>query len=966
MNKFSEEAAQVSKDVEFATESMRVEHVSKIEELSATHAAESETLNKRLAEAESKHTQYVERSLMDIEETKAISMEKGLQEATRLLEDQKRAHEEVLKVLNDQFDTEKSNSSNTASRVELLQSELSMLKSQFEKERQRTTEQMKESKRQFEDSLKEKDELIEIKAADTLAVQRELEQLAITHNRELEEAEATTSQHVLEIQQIEKEARQTIRRLEVDLARLTDEREEIQRKTASEISSMNQVVESLQDELQNQKERKDHEADVLKVRLVQEHDETMKKAQAEHELALQAAKDDANQRILAKASDHDKELQNLRMNLEKAHQEHNEAVSALSASNSELQQALETTRVERSSVAEAKTLLDKAFEDASAEISSLKKVLEIFDKDSQGKEEQHMSVVHKMREDLERTKEILEEKSLESSAVLQNHSAELKRVQKHHMDELDAVKAASVEKTDGALRDLQEKYESLQQDAAKAQNHLEASLNSVKAEHAETLRGIVVSHNNELEELKQRQISQLEQDRIKAEIVAMEKVGIAETKHRKAIDELSHQHNEDLESIKESHQKLLSDLQEQVLQHRKELANAENELQFSRELQSSTESETRDKHAKELDELQSQVVMAQSDATQSQKALDNLQEQKLSIEATTRQQSAELENLQRMLAEGKETIDKLTAAAEEANRMLPDPSEAHKLKEELEKLQQNHNSEMAKLQESMSIEAEKREKERKQGAEVRDRLVGQLAELENFRTEFPAVKELAQEHLYAAEAAQKEAKDAQDKLDRALATVKEHEIHQAEILAKLDKALATSKEYETRQTGLSAELEKALLAGKEHEGNHQKALTELEKVQAELTKAKNRRLSQSIVGSEIMQELDALQIIADKERDKNDRLKKQISEISATAEAHATRVREMEAALKVTTAELTEMKTKRADGKQFATTPVSTKGLRTSRWVADSNDDGFVDVAEDPEGEELGSVIEGSVGSPFL
>ncbi|MCJ1430951.1 hypothetical protein MMC27_000301 [Xylographa pallens] len=963
MNQYSEEAAQVSKDLEIATENVRLEHVSKIEKLSVVHAGETEALRNRLGEAEAKHAQYVERSLQDIEKAKTASIEKGSQEATRLLEDQQRAHEESLKVLHDQLNAQQVNGFDAASRVKILLSDLSKLKNQFENERQRMTKQMEDAQKQFEIILKEKDELIEMKEGDTLTLQRELEQLAITHTRELEDADATSSQHVLEIQRTEKEARQQIRKLEADLATAADERQNIQRTTGSEISSMGQVIESLQDELQSLKERKDREIDALKVRLIQEHDETIRNVQAEHELTLQAAKDDTNKRASTIASDHNEELQRLRLNIEKIKQEHNEALSTLSASKSELQRDLANISAERSSTAEAKSLLEKALKDASAELSSLKRVLETFDKDSQGKEEQHVSTIGKMREDLERTARTLQEKSSESSALTEKHGAELESIRKSHADEIKAIKAESTEKADAALRELQEKHDLLKRDLRKAQDDSEASLNSIKADHIETLRKLTDSHNDELEELKQTQVSYLEQARTITEIAAAEKMEKAKEKHREAINDLSHQYNEDLAAIREGHQKILSDLQDQVLQHRKDLANAENELQSSRETHSSTERETRDKHLKELEELRSQVTVAQTDAAQSQQALESLQEQKVHIDAVNMQQSTELQDLRKMLAEDKETIEKLTAVSEEANRVLSDASGANALKDELESLRHSHDSEMTKLQETMSIEAEKREKERKQGAEVRDRLVGQLAELEKFRTEFPAAKDLAQEHLRAAEVARKEAKDAQDKLSTA---IKEHEDQQMVMSAKLDKTFALVQDFERRQKDSSAEYEKALLAAKEHEDHHQKALTELEKLRADLATAKNRRLSQTAVGSEIMQELDALQIIADKERDKNDRLKKQIAEISATAEAHATRVREMEAALKVTTAELTEMKTKRADGKEFATTPVSKRGLRTSRWPADSNDDGFVEVEGESEGEELGSSIEGTVGLPFL
>ena len=97
-----------------------------------------------------------------------------------------------------------------------------------------------------------------------------------------------------------------------------------------------------------------------------------------------------------------------------------------------------------------------------------------------------------------------------------------------------------------------------------------------------------------------------------------------------------------------------------------------------------------------------------------------------------------------------------------------------------------------------------------------------------------------------------------------------------------------------------------------------------------------------------------------------EQLSEQLQQSQVSAEKYATRVREVEAALKVTTAELTEMKTKRANGSEFATSPAPKAGLRSSRWAVASTNGDEDGNGVGAEGDGVGiSLIEGTVRRQF-
>lgn len=111
----------------------------------------------------------------------------------------------------------------------------------------------------------------------------------------------------------------------------------------------------------------------------------------------------------------------------------------------------------------------------------------------------------------------------------------------------------------------------------------------------------------------------------------------------------------------------------------------------------------------------------------------------------------------------------------------------------------------------------------------------------------------------------------------------------------------------------------------------------------------------------------ALQLTADTEREQNDALKAKIEEMTATAQANAALVKEMEAKIKVKDAEMAEMQIKHINGKDVSSKSLKV-GMGASQWAEPDAllEDSYVNVAGAAEGEDLGSNIEGTVRRPFL
>ena len=912
-------AENAAKDVQHATENLHAQHAAKIEELSRIHAREFEAIGSRLAEAESQREQLLEKSIKDLENARNVGTSQSSDDAIEKPEDKEKPYRDALKVLEDQLALEKSSGSEIASQLEELRTEISGLTSQLDQEKSRSAKHLDDAQAQLQRMTQEKTDLTTSKNDEIAKLQDESAQMQIFHNNALESARQEVSHQIKQLEVELEGSVSQVHELENEAKTISGRHNDALQEKEVEVSSLSKVVDTLQDHIQQLQASKDHDLDACKVELIQEHEAVISKMQARHELDIHGIQESTRQESVSETIRYEDEIRNLREKMEKSRiDQESKSVELLSLKH-EKDELSCSLNIERESSRDMIQELETTLKATSGELVKLKEVAEAFDEKSQDKSSQHELSLTKMRDQLESAEKALENRSDEYSSISKKQSMQLKEMHDSHAKEIATVKADIKEEHDHAFRELQTKYDNLLKTWREGAESHSIALEMSKVEKEKFLESIQKSHEIEIEALEQRLKRENSQEKHHYETRYAKAKDLAEQNHLEEIGATQHQHEKELRS----HKNALSELQDQVIQGRKALACAENELQMVREAQSNTHSDEKNKYKQQFEELQDQLLQAKSDVASTQAELDNVRQQKLKAESLHRQYSADEKNMRATLDHNKETIEKLTAAVEEASNVMPDTSEAERLKESISELTKQHAVEISKIQETMSVENEKRDKERKQGAEVRDRLAAELRELESVRRELPAVKEEVEQYRKDAELARVEMHGAEERLDQALAASQDQEAHHRDALAKIDQ------------------------------------------LQAELKKARKRSATpkgHTRTDSSHAQECDALQIMVDKERQQNDKLKKQLDEALAAADRHATRAREKDAALKVTTAELTELRTKRPDGRDFTSTPTPTRKLRTSRWASNESQD---DAGTDLDGENLGAHIEGTVSTSF-
>ena len=279
----------------------------------------------------------------------------------------------------------------------------------------------------------------------------------------------------------------------------------------------------------------------------------------------------------------------------------------------------------------------------------------------------------------------------------------------------------------------------------------------------------------------------------------------------------------------------------------------------------------------------------------------------------------EVANSQVEFARANVEIARLTTEVEEARRTLQDSTESDHLRYEMFELTKQHAAEISRIQHEADLEIEKRAKERRQGAEVMDRLV---TETEKLRNDLSAAKSEIEQYVQDLRATKAERQEAMNR------NAADHEVIEL------------------------------------HKAEHRKATDELQLLRQEVEKLK-RPNSQGRTDNPTphSQELEALQIAADTERQQNAKLRNQLQEAKASAERQTTKLREVESALKVTTAELVEAQTVRPHGSEYSTSQAPSSGLRLSRWANTDVADQAAN-SQSKQDENFGFTIAGNVGSP--
>lgn len=931
MLEYNMAAAEVSEDVQEATENIRTEYALKIDEILRSHNIELNTLRVRLHE--------------------------------------EKANTDTLSAIKADLAAERANGTDIERRLERALSDVSTLEDSLEEQR-----------RNSEDAIMEKDRALEVKDQDIFILQEELQELQDTQSRELDELKYASLRNSSALESEIKALRAKLVKSEANSLSASTHYDEFIQSKDREIEGMHQIIENLQDELQHTGESNERALDSQRIRLVQEHESILGSLKAEYQSALDAAQQQSAEAAQNTHLAHEQEIQDLlrehdiaqgdlqnslaemiasktnlqtdvdsikagyseglsgyKAKLEKSEELLNEAKAAQQEALETIDQLKEQTTALLLERDEIKTDLEKA----SGEVTSLRQVLETFDDESKNKDEQHASTIMKLKDEAAVLAKTLDQTNAENSSAKEMHTSALQVLRDAHAMEIEELRTAWARKHDDAIQALQSQHDELQSALQQSEQQHPAVLEKVNAEHSEALEKLKTEHAMALEKHTQtldevkaahsKDIEELKRALDRERKMAIQELQSQQTKLQETLKEAKEQHPAALEKLKAEHSKTLDKL---YAEHSKTL-----------DKHSETLGEVNNAHSKEIEELrvrleheyaQSQQEVEAKSADKASEAeekhLRDLEALRKEHEQKSTELRKELEDDQRRstykmheahevaLSELRSEIEQQKEALAQAKRQLQaaqdDTGESQSHEALLDEVR-------VELQQAANVKKEL-ESTLQQITQERDDVVTVVEELENLKRDLPIAKAEAEKHREAVEAANLRIKE-------------------------LDEKVASA----------SAEAE-------EHKASHQGILAELYTLQSEITKAKAAASEATEAESnKIRQDLAALQRAADAEREQNTKLKALLQKAEETAEQRTTRIREVEAALKVTTAELTEMQTKRPEGCDFVGSPAPKGGLRLSRWAVESPPRNG-NKEDDVEGEELGHHIEGTVGLPFI
>ena len=917
MLQYTKAADHVSKDVEEVTGRMSKAQAVKTDGLTATHSQELAALRAELDKAENRCKEQLELSLKGAEEARRIAEAKGSKEAAEALESQKRLHAQNIKLLEDSLDEEKRKGVDAVSRFEQMEAELSAIKDLLSEEQRKSARLAQDVRMQQESAATELNEALTIKDKEMSDLEHEMQALQITHSRELEELEraAAAKESLLEAEiDLLRSKKQT---LETNTNSTSARNDELLQSKDREISHQSQVIEDLQNKIQQLHEVKEREIEEVKSCLIAEHEQMMSKARREHETALStlrnATREGAEETALLHQQNEARLEEEHKLALEKLQWE----LAEMRTLKVGLENSMEATTI--ATTAKAKKYQDR--------VEKTEKKLE----ETRFAETKANEALDAIRADIDRLqseKDQAKAEILSTQEALEAASREVTSLQKT-LETLGNVSSDSDKQNADAIQKMKEEADAtsrlLKQKITEHDSALEIhvqQLESIRASHSKEIAGLEKKNREAL------QTSQKTHDELLAEYEKARK------EHPSAINALKAEHADALEKqikiherLKRAHAEELTKIESQIResddlrkQREKDVGSFQKKFEDTLAAQKTHEAALADLRS-QLDK-QSEVLVATRHQLQEARASRSEEEYK-----KVREAEMEVRELRRLIADAqakavqdKEAIDKLTAEVEEASDVSPNVAEAERLREKLTELTEQHAAEISKLQEAASLGNDQGEEQRKQDTEIRDRL---MDELEKLKADLSIKEEKIEEQQQALEAHNQKAEE-----------LGEHLTASRTLLERLQSDL-------------------------------QKALAELEvfRVEAQNSKTSTEEMNEADTAA-TNQMLEALEAAADAERELNATLKERLRQAEMAAEKHATRVREVESALKVTTAELVEMRTERRGGSDYSGSPAPKAVLRSSLWpVPDVGDSGERKTAM--VGEELGSSIMGRVGCPF-
>ena len=924
-----------------ATEDVFQGQEEKINELLTAHRTEVEHIRAELTESKEQQKRLTEKFVQDLEEAKAVVLEQGSKEMASQLEGQKSSYEETLSALKDELTNEKSNGADATSQAARLTDEIANLHNQLRGEKDTSTKRIRDTEKHLEDKMEEILTSNKVREAEILRFKRELQESKLSHTQALEEAKRIASKQISELEDVTTTLNERIVEMESKSKADMDSHAELLRAKELEISELGLAVETLQIEVQHVHQNKGSELDSVKAELIHEHDTAMSKLRAGHESDIKKVREGSLQEISRATTDHQSEIEQLQQEHQKFRSENKATLSELRRSKDEMQNILDMLETERDAARASKEELENSFRDASNDVSSLKTELETLKNSSKQSDQQHASDIRRIQDELERTVELLKKTSEENSISTDGPAKELQALRDAHAKEVEALNADHTEKNDQAMRKLQTKYNDLLQVWKQSEESHPRALDALKTDHLNAIEKAQILHVESIQAVKTELESKHSQEKWKYDIESAQNAASVEERHHREIEDIKQKHEASVSTAENAHEDELSELRAQILQSGKDLADKDRELQAASSVQSTSHQDARDARDLQIQELQDQLMESRSDTTITKAELNALRQERLDIETLKDQHSAEAKRIQSLQTKDKARIEELLVEIENISSKELEDSEVDSLRQEISELKYRHTTEIAKFQGTSDIEVERREKEEAANAETQKRLVTELEDLEQIRKDLRSAKQEADHHREKLEIAEREVQTLRLKLEEASSTCQDKENQQRNVLAQVEELQAEVAALKNNVSD-SEGLNRPMSRHSEEVDSPQTAHTE-------------------------GQDVDQLKKQLEAEKENTEKLKEKLANALADVQKQAIKKRELEAALKVTTAQLTEEQTKRGDGRTFTSSPTPRTPLRTSRWPSTDETQDVSDGGNgEQEGEDLGSHIQGTVGLPFL
>jgi len=554
--------------------------------------------------------------------------------------------------------------------------------------------------------------------------------------------------------------------------------------------------------------------------------------------------------------------------------------------------------------------------------------------------------------DVLRTK--LDEMQASHGELVEQHTKDLEAARRLATKEAQKEAAKMAEQVESihveALQDIGERLAREKDQRLKARNKMEEltlELGALKGKYTEMM-DVQASLTKEMADMENGHAKELEDIARDLESQHSKSTKDAEAAAADRLSEADAKHSRDLEKLVNEHQETYSRLQKELEEDKAtEVTKAYKGHDAAMEEMRATVTELK-KDLNMARDLDSQHLKSMKDA-----------------------EAAAAERLSEAEAQHSKDLEKLVNEHQETCSRLRKELEEDKVKE-VTKAQKEHDTAIEEMRVNVTElrTAFHQEEMAANQSEVEARKAHEAALEELSQASEKAIAELHETHEAMLEELRVELHQA-----KAAAVTMEEELEALrKAPPKIDEEEATQlrKDLESARTELQQTSEKLTEAFEDAErlkAQHDEALKEIETVKAhdaEHLKAQHDEALKEIEmvkthDAELKTQLDEFQKAVDAANTENTTLTEQLRRAENAAERHALKLREMEAAYKVTSAELTEMKTSRTSGADYCASPTPKSGLPLSKW-ADTSDVGDEDGKE---GEELGSSIEGTVGGPF-